>query len=110
MPRKYTRKRTRKYKEVHFKLALEAVKGGISMREASSTFHVPYTTLRSHAGDHVLYTRIGRPTKFSQEEELHLEQAAIALQVSEQCVHKQVFLSLTSRSGVYQYRSMNSSA
>lgn len=91
MPRKYTKKTTRQYTELHFKLALEAVDSGISIREASSTFHVPYTTLRSHAGDHVLYNRVGRPTKFTEEEELHLEQAAVALQVSEQSLSQQVF-------------------
>jgi hypothetical protein len=84
MTRTYKKKRTRKYPALHFKLALEAVNSGTSIREASSIFYVPYTTLRSHAGNHVLYNRVGRPTKFTEEEELYLEQAAVALQVSEQ--------------------------
>lgn len=99
MPRKYTKKRTKKYTDVQLKRALEAVGGGISIRKASSAFHVPFTTLRSHAGDHILYNRVGRPTKFTEEEELNLEQAAVALQVSAQSLSQQVFYSRISGVG-----------
>lgn len=82
MPRKYLKKNARKrYDENNFKLAIEAVSSGCSIREATIRFHVPYTTLNSHVNNYVLYDRIGRPTKFTTEEERCLEQAALLLQV-----------------------------
>ncbi|CAF4904409.1 unnamed protein product, partial [Rotaria socialis] len=58
---------------------MEAVTSGSSIREASNTFLVPYTTLNSHVNNEVLYDQVGRPTKFSIEEEVYLEQAVLAL-------------------------------
>jgi response regulator of citrate/malate metabolism len=82
MPRKYIKKNLRKqYSENDFKLAVEAVSHGFSIREATIRFHVPYTTLNSHVNNYVLYDYIGRPTKFTKEEEGYLEQAALVLQV-----------------------------
>lgn len=82
MPRKYIRKKlTKKYSENDLKLAVEAVDNGLSIRKSSNKFHVPYTTLNSHVNEYVLYDRPGRPTKFTTEEELCLEQSALVLQV-----------------------------
>lgn len=82
MPSKYMKKDVKKkYSENDFKLAMEAVTNGSSIRDASNTFHVPYTTLNSHVNNLHLYEQVGRPTKFSKEEEGCLEQAALALQV-----------------------------
>jgi hypothetical protein len=83
MTRKYTKKRINKYTDHDFKLALELVNNGSSIREASIKNHVPYTTLNSHVNNLVLYDQVGRPTKFTQEEEGHLEQAALVLQVKQ---------------------------
>jgi hypothetical protein len=83
MPRKYVKKDiTKKYTVDKFTSALEAVSEGLSIRQAAKDFGVPYTTLCSHAGGNVLYKRVGRPTKFSDLEESHLEQSAMILQVS----------------------------
>ena len=82
MTRKYTKKNVRKkYGDNNFKLAIKAIANGCSIREASRTFNIPYTTLNSHANHIVLYDNIGRPSKFSKEEEYNLEQAALTLQV-----------------------------
>ena len=83
MPGKYVRKRVKKYNELDFKVAIESIARGLPIREASATFNIPSTTLNSYANNYVLHDRIGRPTKFTVDEELHLEQAAVALQVSE---------------------------
>ena len=66
-----------------FKVAVESIARGVPIREASARFNIPYTTLNSHANNYVLHEGIGRPTKFSVDEERYLEQAALALQVSE---------------------------
>jgi hypothetical protein len=82
MPRKYTKKNIKKkYSEYDFKLAIEAFTNGFTIREASRTFHIPYTTLNSHVNNLLLYDRVGRPTKFTKEEEDCLVQAAVVLQV-----------------------------
>ena len=82
MPRKYIRKRPiKKYTDNEFKLAIESVTNGRSIRKSSNKFHVPYTTLNSHVNKQVLYDHPGRPTKFTKEEELCLEQSAFILQV-----------------------------
>lgn len=82
MTRKYIRKGvSKKYSDSDFKLAMEAVMTGSSIREASDKFHVPYTTLHSHVNENVLYKHSGRPPIFSVEEELCLEQSALILQV-----------------------------
>ena len=83
MPRKYIKKKIKRYSEYDFKLAIEAVKNGSSIREAANTFSVPYTTLNSHINDKVLYDEMGRPTKFTKEEEGYLKQASIVLQVKQ---------------------------
>jgi hypothetical protein len=82
MPRKYIKKNIKKrYNQTDLKLAVELVSNGSSIREASNTYHVPYTTLNSHVNGFVIYDEPGRPTKFTKEEEYYLEQAALALQV-----------------------------
>lgn len=82
MPRKYVKKNvTKKYSNHELQLAVDSALRGASVREASTVFHVPYTTLNSHVNNEVLYNQVGRPTKFSCEEEICLEQAALALQV-----------------------------
>ncbi|CAF4170030.1 unnamed protein product, partial [Rotaria sordida] len=63
-----------------FQLAIESVSNGSSIREAANAFHVPYTTLNSHVNNEVLYDQVGRPTKFTKEEECYLKQAALVLQ------------------------------
>ena len=83
MTRKYTKKRIQKYTDQDFNLALQLVDNGSSIREASNTYHVPYTTLNSHVNNLVLYDQVGRPTKFTHEEEGYLEQAALVLQVKQ---------------------------
>ena len=87
MPRKYVRKTVKKYSDMDFKVAIESIARGLPIREASATFNIPYTTLNSHANNYVLHERIGRPTKFTVDEELYLEQAAVALQVSESIIN-----------------------
>ena len=59
MPRKYIKKRVRKYRNVELDLAIEAIENGLSIRQAAKEFHVPYTTLRPHATGDVIYERIG---------------------------------------------------
>ena len=82
MPRKYVKKNVgKKYDDHTLNLAVEGVANGLSIREASGRFRVPYTTLNRHVNNEVLFDRIGRPSKFTKEEEDCLEQAAIALQV-----------------------------
>lgn len=82
MPRKYVKKNINKnYDDNTFKIAIEAVARGTSIREASTNYNVPYTTLNSHVNSEVLYDQVGRPTKFSNKEEKYLEEAALALQV-----------------------------
>ncbi|CAF1521924.1 unnamed protein product, partial [Adineta steineri] len=81
MPRNYKKKnREKNYIDTDFQLALNAVANGSSVRSASAYHHVPYTTLYSHSNNLVLYERSGRPPIFNKEEELCLEQAAVALQ------------------------------
>lgn len=83
MTRKCVKKNVRKkYTEHAFQLALQCVNNGSSIREAAETFRVPYTTLNSHVNNEITYDKIGRPTKFNVEEEGHLEQTALALQVT----------------------------
>jgi len=60
---------------------MEAIRNGVSIREAGKKFQVPFTTLCSHASAQVTYEHGGRPTKFSKVEEHHLVQAVLALQV-----------------------------
>ncbi len=82
MPRIYKKKNIeRNYSDEDFKLAMDAVANGDSIRAASANHNVPYTTLYSHSNNLVLYHHVGRPPKFDKEEELCLEQAALALQV-----------------------------
>jgi hypothetical protein len=82
MPRKYIKKNLNKnYSENDFKLAIEFVHSGSSIREAANRYAVPYTTLNSHVNSNVLYDHVGRPTKFTKEEEGYIEQAALVLQV-----------------------------
>ena len=81
MPRKYIKRSVRKYSNVEINLAIEAIENGLSVRQAAKDFHVPYTTVRTHATGNVIYERIGRPTKFTNIEEFHLVQAVLALQV-----------------------------
>ncbi|CAF3805914.1 unnamed protein product [Rotaria magnacalcarata] len=59
---------------------MEAITSGRSIRDASNSFLVPYTTLNSHVNNEVLYGQVGRPIKFSMEEEVYLEQTVVALQ------------------------------
>ncbi|CAF3853356.1 unnamed protein product [Rotaria sp. Silwood1] len=81
MPRTYIKKDVKKkYNDNNLELAIEAVENGCSIREASNNFNVPYTTLNSHSNSLVLYDNVGRPSKFTKEEEVCLEQAALALQ------------------------------
>ena len=81
MPRKYIRKRlNKKYNEKDMKIAVEAVSKGLHVRESSNMFHIPYTTLNRHVNNDFVYDRSGRPTKFTTEEELCLEESALALQ------------------------------
>jgi len=83
MPRKYIKKNSyKKYSESNFQLAIESVEKGSSIRDAAKQFFVPFTTLNAHINHEILYSRSGRPTKFNQEEENNLEQAAILLQVT----------------------------
>jgi hypothetical protein len=83
MPRNYIKKNSnKKYNESNFQLALESVEKGCSIRAAAKDFSVPYTTLNSHVNNGILYDRVGRPTKFSEEEENYLEQTALLLQVT----------------------------
>jgi len=60
---------------------MKAIQNGVSIRQAAKDFRVTYTTLCSHAGAHVIYERIGRPTKFTDIEESHLVEAVLGLQV-----------------------------
>lgn len=82
MPRKYVRKNlTKKYSETDLQVAIVSVNNGSSIRAASIAHHVPYTTLNSYVNGHDTLSKVGRPTKFTIEEEGYLEQAALALQV-----------------------------
>lgn len=83
MPRKYIPKRVAKeYTESDLKSAIESANNGLSIREAAAKFHVPYTTLNSHVNQYVVQNHPGRPCKFSEIEEICLEEAALALQVA----------------------------
>ena len=81
MPRKCVKRSVRKYNNVEINLAIEAIENGLSIRQAAKDFHVPYTTVRTHATGNVIYERIDRPTKFTNIEEFHLVQVVLALQV-----------------------------
>ncbi|CAF1054379.1 unnamed protein product [Adineta steineri] len=59
---------------------MDAVANSDSIRAAFVYYNVPYTTLKSHSNNLISYYHVGRPPKFDKEEELHLEQAALALQ------------------------------
>ncbi|CAF3877399.1 unnamed protein product [Rotaria sp. Silwood2] len=81
MPRKYKKKHSyKKYSKNYFQLAIESVSAGYSIRESAIRYGVPYSTLNLHINNEVSHDRVGRPTKFSQEEEDHLEKAALILQ------------------------------
>ena len=98
MPRKYIKKNIKKnYSNNTLTLAVEAIERGCSIREASITYHVPYTTLNSHVNNELLYDQAGRPTKFSTEEERYLEEAALALQV---IIVSVIFFSILSFSNI----------
>ncbi|CAF4779111.1 unnamed protein product, partial [Rotaria sp. Silwood2] len=62
--------------------AVDLVKKEYSIRAAVREFSIPYATLNSHLNNQIFYDRVGRPTKFSEEEEGYLEQAALLLQVT----------------------------
>ena len=84
MPREYKKKNSYKNtSESNFQLAIEYVDAGYSIRESSRKFDVPYSTLNAHVNHEISHDRVGRPTKFSKEEEDHLENAALLLQVTE---------------------------
>jgi uncharacterized protein YehS (DUF1456 family) len=82
MPRKHVKKNVKKkYSDQDLQLALEATANGCSIRKAANDNHVPYTTLNSHVNNNVVFDKVGRPTRFSNEEETYLKEAALALQV-----------------------------
>ena len=82
MPRTYIRKTVQKaYGSDDLKLAMEFVAKGSSIRESSRKFRVPYSTLHDHVNADVSHDRVGRPPKFSDDEEVCLKEAAVALQV-----------------------------
>ena len=82
MPRKYVKKNVRrKYQDTDLKLAIESVTNGSSIRQASITHRIPYSTLHSYVNYQVLHEEIGRPTKFTPTEEDCLEQTVLVLQV-----------------------------
>lgn len=88
MPRKYIRKRlTKTYTAGDLKSAVESVNNGASIRETANEFRIPYTTLNSHVNQFVVYPHPGRPTKFTDEEELCLEESALILQVRDDFVY-----------------------
>ena len=62
---------------------MKSVANGLSIRESSTKCHVPYTTLNSHVNNQVVCHYPGCPTKFTEEEEICLEQSALVLQVRE---------------------------
>lgn len=82
MPRKYIKKNSyKKYSESDFQSAIESIQNGYSIRETAEKFSIPYTTLNLHANCEIVHKHAGRPTKFSEDEEDNLEQAAVLLQV-----------------------------
>ena len=82
MPRKYIRKTSIKsYTEKDLNSAVELIKDGCSIREAGKKFRVPYTTLQSHFTESVLFKQAGRPTKFTSDEEICLEESVLLFQV-----------------------------
>lgn len=76
------KKLNKKYSETDLQLAITSVDNGSSIRAASIAHHVPYTTLNSHVTSEGTLRKVGRPTKFTIEEEGYLEDAALALQVN----------------------------
>jgi hypothetical protein len=60
---------------------MEFVPSGYSIRDSSRRFAVPYSTLYGHANGEVTHDLVGRPPKFTDEEELCLKETAISLQV-----------------------------
>ncbi|CAF4693727.1 unnamed protein product, partial [Rotaria sp. Silwood2] len=60
--------------------AMEAIRNGISIRQAAKDFQAPYTTLCTHSSAQLINEDVGRPTKFNKTEEHHLVGAALALQ------------------------------
>ena len=85
MPREYKKKNSYKNtSESNFQLAIEYVDAGYSIRESSRKFDVPYSTLNAHVNHEISHDRVGRPTKFNKEEEEdHLENTALLLQLTE---------------------------
>jgi transposase len=82
MPRKYIKKNSyKKYSENSFQAAIKSIENGCSIRDASKTFSIPYTTLNLHINSPNINKQAGRPTKLNEEEEYNLEQAAVLLQV-----------------------------
>ncbi|CAF3696256.1 unnamed protein product [Rotaria sordida] len=76
---------------------MKAIKNGISIRQTAKNFHVPYTILCTHTADHIIYERIGRPTKFTVVEESYPVQAVLALQKRGEPVSINEFLNLTTQ-------------
>lgn len=108
MPRKYIKKNKPKtYNNHDLMLAIDSVTHGYSIREAAVKYHIPYTTLNSHINNEFLHDKVGRPTKFSEEEENCLEQAAIVLQVIWFILIYQSCFLFFKRAGVYHCRSKN---
>jgi response regulator of citrate/malate metabolism len=66
-----------------YEATIKSIARDLPIHKASATFNVPYPTQKSHANNFILYGIIGRPTKFTVDEEVYLEQAPVALQVSE---------------------------
>lgn len=109
MRRKYVKKNlNKKYSEADLQLAIETVNKGSSIRAASIIHHVPYTTLNSHVNADDALGKVGRPTKFTIEEEGYFEQAALALQVKVFSDYLRVLQFLFLRNGVYHCQLMNS--
>lgn len=70
------RKKGRTYTEEDLQAAIEAVKDGMSYRNAESEFGVPRATIKDHVSElHVGH--VGHPTELCQEEEIMIRDSNV---------------------------------
>lgn len=82
VPQNYVQKTLQKSCDSNgLKLAIELVSNRSLIRESSRKLRVPYSTLPEHINADVFHNCAGRPSKFTDDEELCLKQATFALQV-----------------------------
>ncbi|CAF1579112.1 unnamed protein product, partial [Didymodactylos carnosus] len=81
MPPKYVKfSNIQQYSQEEIQTAIYSIKQGISVRQASHNFNIPYSTLQRHSTNEEESFGSGRQTVFTAEEENHLFHAITVLE------------------------------